>query len=158
MLLAGCAALPAAGEKEPEYRQVITVLDPVDRVPVIVSYQGGGFYHIQVRNNQPDTIRLVWDESAYVNTSGESIRLIRVPDRDKLPAQPQLPQADSPVAPGSQLRADFVGESWLKLVQSGTTPKPKAGFRKARIYLKFDVKGKRSTWLGEVAFVPRKQP
>lgn len=158
VLLAGCAAIPAAGEKEPEYRQVITVLEPVDRVPVIVSYQGGGFYRVQVRNNRPDTIRLVWDESAYVNTGGESIRLIRVPDRNKLPSQPGLPQADSPIAPGSQLLADFVGESWLKLVQGGATPKPKAGFRKARIYLQFDLKGKWSAWRGEVAFVPRKQP
>ncbi len=155
LLLAGCAMLPVE-RKDAAYEQVITVLSPVEQVSVAVSYQGGVFYRAQVKNNLPATIRLVWDESTYVNTGGESIRLIRVPDRDKLPSQPQLPQADSPIAPGSQLLADFVGESWMKLARSGIAPKPKQGSRKARIYLRFDIRGKRVDWQGEVAFVPKR--
>ena len=156
-LLAGCAGFPGK-KKTVEYEQVITVLKPVERVSVIVSYQGGVFYRVQVDNGLPNAISLVWDQSAYVNTGGESVRLIRIADRDNLPEQTHLPQADSPIAPNSRLMADFVGESWMKLARSGTTPKPKEVFKKARIYLVFDIKGKSVEWQGEVAFVPKRRP
>jgi hypothetical protein len=155
-LLAGCAGFP--GKKTVEYEQVITVLKPIERVSVIVSYQGGVFYRVQVNNGLPYAISLQWDESSYVNTGGESVRLIRIPDRNDLPEQPHLPQADSPIAPGSRLLADFAGESWLKLARRGVTPKPKEGFRKARIYLVFNIKGKTVDWQGEVVFVPKRRP
>lgn len=155
-LLAGCAGFPGK-KKTVEYEQVITVLKPIEQVSVTVSYQGGVFYRVQVNNGLPNAISLVWDQSTYVNTGGESVRLIRVPDRDNLPDQPGLPQADSPIAPASQLVADFTGESWMKLARSGTTPKPREGFKKGRIYLVFNIKGKTVDWQGEVAFVPKKK-
>ncbi|HYR05571.1 MAG TPA: hypothetical protein VEP71_02715 [Gallionella sp.] len=153
----GCSWL-TYNRKEAGYNQVVTVLKPIEKVPVAVSFQEGAFYRVKVVNSLPVTINLLWDESTYVNTSGESVRIIRVLDRRKLPGNPKLPQADSPIAPGSQLQADFAGESWIELVRHGGTPKPRDTFRKARINLLFNINGKRIDWRGEVAFVPRKQP
>jgi hypothetical protein len=155
LAVAGCSAFPHA-VKETGYDQVVAVLKPIERVPVAVSFQDGAFFRVKVKNNLPATINLLWDESTYVNTSGESVRIIRVPDRQTLPDNPSLPQADSPIAPGSQLQADFAGESWIGLVRRGGTPKPREGFRKARINLLFNINGKRVDWRGEVTFVPRK--
>jgi len=144
--------------KETGYDQVVTALKPIEKVPVAVSFQDGAFYRVKVSNTLPVTINLLWDESTYVNTGGESVRLIRVLDRHNLPEHLQLPQADSPIAPGSQLQADFAGENWIEFVRRGGTPKPRENFRKARINLLFNINGKRVDWRGEVAFVPRKQP
>lgn len=154
--LAACSGLVGA-RKDGGHEQVVTVLKPIERVPVAVSFQDGAFFRVRVRNNLPVTIKLLWDESTYVNTGGESVRIIRVPDRQNLPDNPSLPQADSPIAPGSQLQADFAGESWIALVRRGGTPRPREGFRKARVNLLFNINGRRVEWRGEVAFVPRKQ-
>lgn len=156
-MLSGCADL-VKQKKEIEYEQIVTVLKPIDGVWVDVSYQGGVFYRVQVKNSLSTSINLLWDQSSYVTTTSQSVRVIRVLDRNKLPEQLHLRQADSPIPQGSQLVADFVGESWMKLARSGTTPKPRDGFKKARIYLYFDIKGKRVDWQGEVVFVPRKPP
>lgn len=157
VMLGGCSGL-LNNRKEVEYEQVVTVLKPIERVPVTVSYQGGVFYRVKVANNLPTSIKLLWDESDYVNTSGESVRLIHIVDRQKLPGNLQSQQADSPIAPGSQLQVDFAGESWIELARRGGTPRPRYSSRKARIYLFFDINGKRVDWRGEVVFVPKKQP
>lgn len=157
LAVAGCSTLPHAN-KEAGYDQVVTVLKPIEKVPVAVSFQGGAFYRVKVNNTLPVTINLLWDESTYVNTGGESVRLIRILDRQNLPDRPQLPQAGSPIAHGSQLQADFAGESWIELARRGGAPKPMESFRKAKINLLFNINGKRVDWRGEVAFVPKKQP
>lgn len=154
-LLSGCAVL-APAKKEAEYEQIVTVLRPIDKVPITINFEEGMFYHVQVQNALPGAISLVWDESSYVNTRRESIRLIRIPDRGNLPLYPRPKQADSPIAPDSQLQADFMGESWIELARSGAIPRPKDGFKKARIYLVFNIKGKRVDWQGEVTFVTKK--
>lgn len=153
VMLAGCSGLPKT-----EYEQVVTVLKPIEKVPVTVTFQGGVFYRVKVTNTLPTSISLVWDESVYVNTSGESVRLIRILDRQNLPSNLEARQADSPIAPGSQLQADFAGESWIEFARRGGMPKPKDNFRKARIHLIFNINGRRVDWRGEVAFVPKKQP
>lgn len=157
VMLAGCSML-SSSRKKVEYEQIVTVLKPIEKVPITVSFQDGVFYRVKVNNNLPTSIKLMWDESAYVNTSGESVRIIRVLDRKNLPSNLQLRQADSPIAPGSQLQADFAGESWIEFARQGGIPKPKDSFRKARIHLLFNISGKRVDWRGEVAFVPKKQP
>lgn len=153
-LLCGCAWLTPL-KKEPQYEQIVTVLKPVEKVPITISFEDGKFYRVQVQNTLPTTISLMWDESTYVNTRRESIRVIRIPNRKNLPLHPHRQQADSPIAPGSQLQADFMGESWIDLARSGSVPKPKDNFKKARIYLVFNIKGKRVEWQGEVAFVTK---
>ncbi len=156
LAVAGCAMFPPG--KEAGYDQVVTVLKPIEKVPVAVTFHNGAFYRVRVSNTLPVTISLLWDESTYVNSGGESVRIIRVPDRRRLPDKPCLPQADSPIAPGSQLQADFAGESWIELARRGGAPRPKDNFSKARINLLFSINGKRVDWRGEVAFVPRKRP
>lgn len=141
---------------EIEYEQVITVLKPIDGVSVAVTYQGGVFYRVQVKNLTSSSITLSWDRSTYVTTSGQSIRLLRILDRGSLPPQTGFPQADSPIAPGSRLAANFIGESWVRLAQQGITPKPWDGLKRARIYLVFNVKNKQVEWQGEVVFVLKK--
>ena len=145
-------------KKEPEFEQVITVLKPIGKVPISVSYQGGAFYHVEVNNTLPNVINLVWDESAYVNTKGESVRMLHILKKSDLPRDPPAQQASSPIAPNSQLQADFIGESWLDAARRGATPQPKDRFRKARIHLAFNINGKRVKWQGEVTFIPARQP
>lgn len=157
VMLAGCSGL-SSSRKKVEYEQVVTVLKPIEKVPITVSFQDGVFYRVKVNNNLPTSINLMWDESAYVNTGGESVRVIRVLDRQNLPNNLHLHQADSPIAPGSQLQADFAGESWIEFARRGGIPKPRDSFRKAKIHLLFNINGKRVDWRGEVVFVPKKQP
>lgn len=154
-LLIGCTAL----HKAAEYEQIVTVARPVKSVPVTVSYQGGAFYRVQVSNTLPTAINLVWDESAYVTTTRESIRILHIRDKNSLPQYPPAQQASSLIPPDSKFQADFTGEEWLDCARRGCTPQPRNGLKNARIYLAFNIKGKQVRWQGEVAFVPpRKQP
>ena len=164
-LLTGCAGLqniknePVSrqNKKEPEFAQVVTVSKPIAGVPISVSYLGGAFYHVEVSNTLPTVINLLWDESAYVNTKRESVRILHIPKKTDLSRDPPAQQASPPIAPGSQFQADFIGESWLDAARRGVTPQPKDSLRKARIYLSFNIKGRRVEWEGEIAFIPVKQ-
>lgn len=156
VMLTGCAGF--SNRKKVEYEQVVTVLKPIEKVPITVSFEGDMFYRVKVNNTLPVSINLLWDESSYVNTSGESVRLIRILDKQNLPNNLNLQQADSPIAPVSELQADFAGESWIEFARRGGIPKPRDTFRKARIHLLFNINGKRVDWRGEIAFVPKKQP
>ena len=174
MLLIGCAALhkaaPVVEQKETghktedkeehkaEYEQIVAVRKPVKGVPVTVSYQGGALYRVQVNNNLKTPISLEWDECAYATTAKESVRLIHIQSRNDLPPHPPAQQASSPILPNSQFNADFTGESWLDCVKRNCSPQPVNGIKNARMYLVFNIKGKRVKWQGEVAFVPPKQP
>ena len=165
VMLTGCAGLQnikddwahKQNKKEPEFGQVITVSRPIAGVPISVSYQGGVFYHVEVNNTLPTVINLVWDESAYVNTNRETVRILHIPKKSDLPHEPPAQQASSPIAPDSGIQADFIGETWLDAAQRGATPQPKDSLRKARIYLSFKINGRRVRWQGEIAFIPVKQ-
>lgn len=156
-LLGGCAwfdkAMRGQSGAAAEYTQVITVLKPIEGVPITVTYQGNAVYRVRVRNALPGVITLMWDKSAYVTTQGESIRLLHLP-MGRSPSVAPAQQAESPIAPGSQLTADFTGETWLEYSRSGAAPQPKDSTRKARFFLSFSSKGKRVAWHGEIAFLP----
>ena len=157
LLLTACAGLfdlagKQASLRKEEYKQQVTVLKPIEGVSVLVSYQGGAIYRVQVNNTLSRVINLVWDESAYVNTHGESIRLIHLPRRGDLARDPPAQQAALPIAPGTQLQTEFIGESWLDSARRGAMPTPKDGLKKARLYLTFNIKGKHVLWRGEVTF------
>jgi hypothetical protein len=158
-LLAGCALFDKAthaqrGGSGREYVQVITVLKPIEGVPVTVSYQGNAVYRVLVGNTLPGVVNLMWDQSAYVTTRGESVRLLHLPRAGKSLREAPAQQAESPVAPGAQLEADFTGETWLESNRSGAPPQPKDSSKKARLFLSFSIKGKRVAWRGEIAFLP----
>jgi len=165
LALAGCADLkhraststPTSKETKPtavEYDQLITVLKPIDNIPISVIFESGVRYRVHVKNTSGSLVKLVWDDSAYVSTSGQSIRLIRLYGSE-FPENLHAQQPSSPIAPHSELQAVFSGDRWIELAKEGGIPKPKDVFRKGRIYLMFDIKGKRVDWQGEVAFVAK---
>ena len=145
-------------EPKAEYGQIVTVSRPVKSVSVIVSYQGGAVYRVQVNNALPAAISLVWDKSVYVTTTKESIRLLYIQNKNDLPRYPPRQQVSSLIPSDSRFQADFTGESWLDCVKKGCVPQPRKGLKNARIYLAFNIKGKRVRWRGEIAFVPPAQP
>lgn len=152
-LLAGCATLP-----DTAHQQTVTVSGPIKNIAIIVSYQGGVFYRVQVNNTLPAPINLLWDESTYVTTTGESVRILHLPNKDDLPKYPPAQQASSPIPPNSQFQADFTGDDWLDCARRNCTPQPKNSFKNAAIYLAFKIKGKRVRWQGEIAFAPPVRP
>lgn len=163
MLLAGCGMLYQSKESASkkiagEYEQLVTVLKPIEGVPISVSYQGGAIYRVQVNNMLPSVINLMWDESAYVNTKGESIRILHLQNRNDLARNPPAQQTAPPIAPDTQFQAEFIGENWLDLARRGATPQPKDGLRKAKLYLTFNITGKRVEWRGEITFFPPRKP
>ncbi len=157
--LAGCAWFgqnarnPFASQPSAaEYTQIITVLKPIEGMPITITYQGNAVYRVLVKNTRPGVVNLMWDQSAYVTTQGESIRLLHLPGWGRTLHEPPAQQAESPIAPGAELDADFTGETWLEFSRSGNPPQPKDSSKKARLFLSFKIKGKRVAWHGEIAF------
>jgi len=169
MLLIGCASLlkaehktehktGAAAAPKAVFEQLVTVSRPITGVPIIVSYQGGVFYHVQVTNTLPTTIHLVWDESAYITTTKKSVRLLHLLKRSELPQSPPARQSPSVIPSGAQFQADLTGGDWLDCARRNCSPQPKNGLVNARINLLFKINGKPVKWQGEVAFVETRQP
>jgi len=152
-LLTGCSTLQKA-----EHEQIVTISKPIKSIPVTVSYLGGVFYRVQVNNTLPTAINLAWDESTYVTTTGESVRILHLHDKSELPQHAPAQQASSTIPPHSKFQADFTGEEWLDCARRDCTPQPKKNLKNARLYLAFNIKGKLVRWQGEIAFVPPKQP
>lgn len=152
-LLAGCSTLPRAAQE-----QAVTAASSIKGVPISVSYQGGVLYRVQVNNTLPTAISLVWDESTYVTTTGNAVRLLHLPDRNDLPRQAPAQQAPSHLSAQSQFQADFTGDDWLDCARRNCTPQARDSLRHARIYLAFRIKGKVVRWQGEVAFAPPQKP
>jgi hypothetical protein len=49
----------------------------------------------------------------------------------------------------------FTAEALIPLVGSFITPLPEDPSKKGRMYLTFEVNGKKTAWEGEVSFVPQ---
>ena len=151
--LTGCETL-----HQPDHDQTITVSNPIKNVPITVSYQGGVFYRLQISNTLPTVITLLWDESTYVTTTGESVRILHLTDRNDLPKSVPAQQASTPIPSNSKFEANFTGDEWLDCARRNCIPHPKNSVKKAGIALAFKIKGKRVRWQGEVAFAPPGQP
>lgn len=151
-LLAGCTGLFGSVK----YHPVVTEQKSIPNVSVVVSYRADGIYQVQVRNHLSASISLLWSSSAYVNTGGDTTRLIHIPNLDRFPDETPAEQLPSPIARGARLETYFVGESWIDFSRRGVTPRPKDIENKAKIYLSFNIRGKRVYWTGDVTFVPDK--
>ena len=149
LALAGCTGLLGSTKHQP----VITELKAISQVSVNVSYKADGVYQVRVDNDQPDKIILEWDSSAYLNTGGETVRLIQMDNAEAFPDDVRMAQTQSFIAPGERFKTFFVGESWMDYARRGVTPRPKTREGKAMLFLAFDIKGKRMYWKGEIAFV-----
>lgn len=139
-----------------QYSQLVTERKPIPRVSVTTSYKAAGVYQVEVVNNTRNTITLLWNSSAYLNTSGETIRLVHLENAEVLPEVPPLLQRPSAIRRRGKLKTYFAGESWLDYSRRGVAPKPKNSDKKAVIYLAFEIEGKRIYWKGEVTFSPLK--
>ena len=148
LLVSGCTSV--------KYIPRITTQKSIPDVSVIVSYKADGIYQVNVNSKLSGTISLLWNSSAYVNTGGVAVRLIHIPDLDNFPDHAPTEQTPSSIARGVGFISYFVGESWIDYARRGVTPRPKDSENKARIYLAFNIKGKKVYWKGEVIFVPVK--
>ena len=151
-LLAGCTGLFGSVK----YNPVIAEQKSIPHVPVVVSYRADGVYQVQVRNNLPVNIRLLWSSSAYVNTGSDTTRLVHIPNLDNFPADTSAVQIPSLVRRGEIFKTYFVGESWIDYSRRGVSPRPKDSGSKAKIYLLFNIRDKHVYWTGDVTFVPDK--
>jgi len=151
-LLAGCTGLPGSTH----YRPVVTEQKSILHVAVTVIHKADGVYQVQVVNSLPDTVSLQWNSSAYVNTGGDTTRLIHIPNLDRFPDDTPEEQLPSPIARGARLKTYFVGESWIDYARRGVMPRPRDAENKAKIYLSFNINDKRVYWTGDVTFVPVK--
>lgn len=149
-LLAGCAGIFSSEHFLP----LVTEQKHIPDVSVIVSHKADGIYQVQVLSKLPGTISLQWNGSVYVNTAGEAVRLIHIPNLDNFPDRAPTAQTPSAISRRVRFNTHFAGESWLDFARRGVTPRPKDKENKARIYLAFEIKGKRVYWKGEVAFLP----
>jgi len=151
-LLAGCAGL----SDSTHYRPVVTEQKSIPHVAVTVSHKADGIYQVQVNNSLPETVSLQWNNSAYVNTGGDTTRLIHIQNLDRFPDDAPAEQLPSRIARGARLKTYFVGESWIDYARRGVMPRPRDVENKARIYLSFNINDKRIYWTGDVTFVPDK--
>jgi hypothetical protein len=151
-LLTGCAGLPDSVKYQPH----VTAQKTIPELTVTVTYKADGIYLVQVVNSLPDAVSLQWSNSAYVNTGGDTTRLIHIPNLDRFPDETPAEQLPSPIARGARLKTYFVGESWIDYSRRGVSPRPKDSESKAKIYLLFNIRDKRVYWTGEVTFVPEK--
>jgi len=136
-----------------KFNHVVAEQKTINDVMVKVAYKDDGIYQVEVLSNLPDTINLLWNISAYVNTMGDTTKLIHIPDIDHFPEAAHSNQNPSPVARGVMFKTYFVGESWFDFARRGVTPRPKSSEGVAKLYLAFEIKGKRTYWTGDVAFV-----
>jgi hypothetical protein len=146
ILQAGCAGT--------QYEPAIAPFASIDKVQVSISYKRDGIYQVQVVNNLPAPISLIWDESVYVNTAGIGTKLIHIPTQQDLDKSPPHTQKPSTIAPHGRLQTEFVGESWIDYARRGVTPRPRDVAKKAKIDLTFSINGKRAHWRAEVGFTP----
>jgi hypothetical protein len=145
LLLGACATT--------KFSHVVAEQKTINDVMVKVVYKDDGLYQVEVLSNLPDPINLLWNISAYVNTMGDTTKLIHIPDIDHFPETTPTHQAPSPVVRGVKFKTYFVGESWIDFARRGVTPRPKSSEGVAKLYLAFEIKGKRTYWTGDVAFV-----
>ncbi|NUQ67663.1 MAG: hypothetical protein HUU18_05230 [Phycisphaerales bacterium] len=133
------------------YKANVTNTRTVPGVEVQVAEAGGSFWAVIAKNNTNDVVKLVWDESTYVATTGESDRLLR--GKTRLIHSGQA-QPTSPIAPGSELREYCVRESAAEHAQFAGAPgdinKP------ARIILVFEIGGRKVMHESSVQFTKGK--
>jgi len=140
--LAGCVSIG--------YDQKISEVKSVPNITVQINYVGGIFWQADIKNNSATPVKLIWDESAYVNSEGYSSRLIRGKTRKLHTAQAQ---PTSPIPPGALLSNWFTAERFAEFSNFTGTLSPDDPSGTGRFYLSFEIEGNRYTWEGSVEFI-----
>lgn len=141
-----------------------------DELAITVKPSGAAGWTIRVHNDGDKLVRIIWDDSTFVTSTGESAgRLIRAKTK-KIDVEKS--HAPSPVPPGAGLTEDVVVEKFVdyeeleadeqkdqeergRIFQSPSKIKEARGVIErlmvgGRINLVLDVGGEPKTWVGEV--------
>ena len=132
------------------WRATVTHMDNVPGIDASVEHRQGTLWQVKAKNTSNQPAKLVWDESSYVSTSGESSRLVRGKTRVIHSGQTQPP---SPIPPNATITELFVPE--MHISSSGAsfyTPAPSDPSQEAQIYLMFEVNGRKTPWTARVRF------
>ncbi|QOI99101.1 MAG: hypothetical protein HRU70_00790 [Phycisphaeraceae bacterium] len=148
--LVGCAAVVVSPGCV-SYQTTVTPVKTVPGLDVVVTDAGGQFWQVAVTNQTGEIVNLVWDESLYVATNGESDRIIRGKTRRIHAGQAQ---PVSPIAPGASLREVFVRESSVDHAGLGGGA-PADPSRNARVLLVFETGGKKAVHESSILFTKR---
>jgi hypothetical protein len=108
---------------------------------------------ITIQNLRAESLRIVWDESSYVNTGGFSTgRIIMGMTRRLHDDQVQPP---SPIPAGSKFQEFIVPQAQVSMLD-GNVVLPSAG-GEGQLRIVFETEKGRETWVGRVTFpVPQK--
>ncbi len=114
-----------------------------------VSRAGNDFWRVSAKNNTRYPVSLIWDESSYISTTGNSSRLVRGKTRVIHSGQAQ---PASPIPPDSLLNEVFIREGLVGRTNAFYATPVGNPDNAARIYLMFDVNGKRIPWTASARF------
>jgi hypothetical protein len=131
------------------YKTVITRDSSLAGIDVGLT-KDGNFWTVTAKNNTNRPTSLVWDESSYVSTTGQSSRLVRGQTRLIHSGQMQPP---SPIPPGATITEYCIPEAQVQYAGSLYTPPLGNPENPARMYLVFDVNGQRQPWSATIRFV-----
>lgn len=121
-----------------------------------VSRANGDLWRVEAKNNTRSPVSLIWDESSYISTEGNSSRLIRGKTRVIHSGQTQ---PASPIPPNSLLNEVFIREDLVGRSNSFYSVPVGNPDNAARIYLIFDLNGKRTSWTASIRYSkPIKDP
>lgn len=137
VMLAG-SALAAGGCQT--YHAEVTTLQAVPNMDVEISRVQGPWWKVTAENHAPDAAKLIWNDSAYVATTGRADRLVRGRTRW---SNTDRSQPDSPIPPGARLEEEFISEVFVS--GSGGRNRPGDPERDARIVLVFEIDGQPHT-------------
>src|ERR1700733_4828301 len=149
VLLVGCRQpIP------PRPQQLAVIRAPSD-ITVDIAPNGAVAWVVTAHNNRDDTVKLLWDESSFVDSNGRSYgRLIRGQTRVMDQTRPQMP---SVMAPPATIQEFVVPESppeWKTdpTNNTGSGPLPAAVTKGVgRMYVVFE-SDKKETWEGALSF------
>ncbi len=136
----------------PTYTTEITSTAAVPGLEVAIEDAGGMAWQVVAKNQSGQPAKLLWDDSAYVYTTGESSRLVRGKTRVIDSGRSQPP---SPIPAGATLREFFLDEDAAGHGTSFGHKRPSVEGKPARIVLVFEVGGSRQTYEASVAFLRR---
>lgn len=125
----------------------------VDGLRVVLAPSYGTFYAVTVSNDTGGVVKLIWDDSAYVYTSGRSCRLIRGETRK---IHTGLAQPASPIPPGASMTELFIPEGMTDNAGAWGVY-PENPNRPAQVHLTFEVAGDRKVWSSDITFMPAKK-
>jgi hypothetical protein len=103
---AGCGSGPRVYTLQPQPVTIRPGAEVPWGVDVVLNVTDG--FHLEVVNQSEDAVRLIWDDSAYVDVTGQSHRVLTAKSRKAAQrsrrAEADIAQVPTTVAPGSRIK------------------------------------------------------